>query len=186
MTTIYFVRHSESDHSVKDNRNRPLTAKGIENCALVTDFLQDKKIDVIISSPYIRAVDTIAGYAESVGLPIHTDEDFREREHGWAEDWRVDVKKQWTDFSHKLPGEESINEVQERYVNALKDVLSKYKDKTVIIGTHGMALSALINFYDNSFGYDDFMDMAYLTPWVLKMIFDDHEFIAMEKINLFD
>ena len=59
MTTVYFMRHAEADNTNPDGRNRPLTEKGLTDCELVTDFLSDKKIGAVISSPYKRAIDTI-------------------------------------------------------------------------------------------------------------------------------
>jgi 2,3-bisphosphoglycerate-dependent phosphoglycerate mutase len=56
MTTVYFVRHAEADNSVRDGRTRPLTDKGMNDCALVTAFLKDKKIDVVLSSPFKRSI----------------------------------------------------------------------------------------------------------------------------------
>jgi len=65
MTTLYFIRHAESDTSVTDDRTRPLTVKGHTDCALVADYLSDKIIDAIYSSPYKRAVDTISVYDDN-------------------------------------------------------------------------------------------------------------------------
>jgi 2,3-bisphosphoglycerate-dependent phosphoglycerate mutase len=185
MTTVYFIRHAESDFSIKDDRTRPLTAKGSADCALVTEFLQNKKIDAILSSPYKRAVDTITGFAESVELPIHKVEDFREREHIWIDDWLPNAEKQWADFSYKIPGDESLAEVQKRNIAALKSVLRQYKNKNIVIGTHGLALSTIINFYDKSYGFDEFMKMVFITPWVVIMDFDENGCIGMKKVDLF-
>ena len=60
MTTVYFIRHAEADNTNRDGRNRPLTEKGMNDRALVTAFLHDKNIDAILSSPFKRAVDTVA------------------------------------------------------------------------------------------------------------------------------
>lgn len=60
MTTIYFIRHAESDHSIHQDDIRPLTNKGWESRKIVTEFLKDKNIDIAVSSPYKRAVDTIS------------------------------------------------------------------------------------------------------------------------------
>lgn len=43
----------------------------------------------------------------------------------------------------------------------------------VYIGGHGTALSTIINYYDPSFGYDDFEKMKYKMPWIVEMHFDD-------------
>jgi 2,3-bisphosphoglycerate-dependent phosphoglycerate mutase len=188
MTTIFFVRHAESDFNIEDDRSRPLTSKGHIDCALVTDFLQDKEIDVIISSPYKRAVDTITGISEYTGISIFTIEDFRERKGVLLEEWKPYTEKQWSDFSYKLYGddEECLDDVQKRNITALNDVIRLHKNKNIVIGTHGMALSTIINFYDNYYGFDDFMDMVFLNPWIVKMVFDEYDCVAIEKINLFE
>ena len=79
MTTIYFIRHAEADNSNRDGRNRPLTEKGMKDRALVTEFLQDKSIDAVVSSPFKRAICTIADFAEQNDCEIEIVEDFRER-----------------------------------------------------------------------------------------------------------
>ena len=139
---------------------------------------------MIFSSPYKRAVDTIAGYAESAEHQIQTVEDFREREHAWVNDWLASVTKQWADFAYKLPGDESFEEVQRRNIAALNDVLGQHKNMTIVIGTHGFALSTILNYYDKSFGFNEFMDMVHITPWIVKMEFDGLDVALIEKINI--
>jgi len=51
-------------------------------------------------------------------------------------------------------------------------------------GAHGTALSAIINYYDHTYGFQDFMAMVYILPWVVKMEFDKESFIRLEKMNL--
>ncbi len=62
MTTIYFVRHAKPDYQNHNDRLRELTEKGLEDSRSVTAFLSDKKIDLIFSSPYRRAIDTIKNF----------------------------------------------------------------------------------------------------------------------------
>jgi len=88
MTTIYFVRHCEPDRSAGNDRTFPLTSKGSKDCKLVTQFLSDKHIDIILSSPFKRAYDTVLDFARSVGKEIEVIEDFREC--GIANGW-IDV-----------------------------------------------------------------------------------------------
>lgn len=190
MTTVYFIRHAQSDNSNRDGRNRPLTEKGLSDRKLVTEFLQDKNIDVVLSSPFKRAVDTVADFAMRSGLEIETIEDFRERrsDSDWLRDtdfWPF-IERQWADFAYKLSDVECLAEVQERNITALDKVIKKYKDKNIVIGTHGTALSTIINYYDNTYGFKDFMDMVYIMPWVVRMDFDGNVFAGMEKIDLFD
>ena len=191
MTTVYFVRHAEPNRSAGaafDDRTYPLSDKGIVDRKLVTDFLQDKNIDAVLSSPFKRVVDTVVDFAEKNGLQVELIEDFRERKiaDAWIADFMEFAKKQWADFSYKLLDGESLSEVQERNISALKDVLKRYEGKNITVGTHGTALSSIINYYDNSYGFDDFAAMVHIMPWVAKMVFDGDKCSVMTKINLFD
>ena len=187
MTTVYFVRHAQSDYSVHDDLTRPLTERGHKDCALVTEFLRDKKIGAVFSSPYKRAADTVCGFAKSAGLPVQTVDDFRERKvaDGWLEDFWAFAQKQWADFSYKLPNGECLAEVQARNIGALKKILAQRDGESIAIGTHGTALSAIINYYDSAYGYADFMTVAGIMPWVVIMRFDKNGCAEMEKVNLF-
>ena len=189
MTTVYFVRHAESDYSVRESRIRPLTEKGLADCRLVTDFLKDRNIDVVISSPYKRAVDTLKDFADKYNFDIMTIENFCEQrsDSGYlnrAVDFSVFMKSIWTDFNYRLSDGESLSECQERNIAGLEKVLTQYKDKNIVIGTHGIALSAIVNYYDNTFGYDDFMAMSFIFPWVVRMEFNDDGCISIEKIDI--
>ena len=188
MTTVYFVRHAEPDKTALDDRLRPLTAKGQHDTAIVTDFLRDKNIDVVLSSPYKRAMDTVLPFANSVGLKVIAIEDFREREaEGFVnvEDFNAFKVKQWADFNYKTPGSESLFEVQKRNMAALDNVLSDYNGKNIVIGTHGTALSTILNYYDNSYGYDNWKEMSSKFPWIVKMSFNGNIYVGVRTIDMF-
>ena len=189
MTTIYFVRHAQTDHSVHDDQARPLTEKGMEDRALVTAFLRDKGIGAVYASPYKRAVDTVAPFAEQAGLPIEEVWDFRERkaDSTWLsnEEFSIFLQRQWADFTYSRDTGESLGEVQARNIRALNEVLAKHENESIVIGTHGTALSAIINFYDASFGVEDNLAMIGIMPWVVCMYFDGTHCAGMQKIDLF-
>ncbi len=186
-TVIYFVRHAEPNMNNHDDRTRELTAEGLESRKLVTKFLADQKIDAVLSSPYKRSVDTIRHFADLQGLTIETVEDFRERKVGnWIEDFDGFCKRQWENFEYKLPGGESLREVQERNLAVLKQVLKSYAGKNIVVGSHGTALSTIIHSYDASFGYDDFMRIKGLMPWVVRFTFQQERCIDIQKYNLFE
>jgi len=184
-TTIYFIRHAEAVSGFKPNRLKPLTQKGREDCGLVAEFLKDKQIDVVVSSPYKRAMDTVSGFAQSIGVEIGLVEGFREREKGtMIGDYWEFADKQWKDFSYKLPDGESLGETQERNIKALRDILNKHAGKNIVIGTHGQALGTIINYFDKSFDFEK--KKTILNPFVVKFTFDGSEFMQYEMIDLFD
>lgn len=158
MTTIYFVRHAEPNYNNHDDMSRELTNKGLKDRRLVTEFLMDKQIQVILSSPYKRAVDTVRDFAEIKGMDITVIDEFRERKVGneWIEDFNSFCKKQWENFEYKLSDGESLKEVQDRNIFKLKKVILKYKGKNIVVGSHGTALGTIINYYDKKFEYSEF------------------------------
>jgi 2,3-bisphosphoglycerate-dependent phosphoglycerate mutase len=185
-TNIYFVRHAEPDYSVHDDATRPLTQKGKLAAIKVASYFMDKEIDIVLSSPYKRAIDTIKPFADKSDLEIRHVFDFRERkiDSCWIEDFIGFTKKQWSDFDYKLSDGESLSEVQNRNVTALKGTLEKYSGKNIIIGSHGTALSTIINHFDPTFGYDDFEKIRILMPWIVKFSFENNILSSIEKINI--
>lgn len=188
MTTVYFVRHAEPNYNNHDDMLRELSAKGLKDRALVTNFLKDKQIDVVLSSPYKRAVDTVLDFAEKTEKDILIVEEFRERkiDNDWIEDFDSFCKKQWEDFDYKFSDGECLREVQSRNIVALEKVLSSYKDKSVVVGSHGTALSTIINYYDKSFGYHDFERIRFLMPWIVELTFEDKTCVGIRMHSLFE
>lgn len=187
ITTIYFIRHATSDHSNKDERNRGLTPKGINDCQLVTAYLNDKNVDYLFSSPYKRSILTIENFANRRNLKIECIENFRERkvDSCWIDDFESFAKQQWSNFDYKLNDGETLREVQERNIKSLNELLHDYKGKILAIGTHGTALSTIVNYYLPTFGFNEFSNIVDLMPWIVKMTFQDYTCISIESINLF-
>ena len=190
MTTIYFIRHAESDSADHDSRNRPLTDKGLADRRLVTEYLCDKGIDAVFSSSFKRSVDTVEDFAKSKDLQVMPLDAFKEHDtisdSYPSEDYFPFIRRYWDDFSFKVCGDESLSDVQNRNIAAISSILTEYAGKNVVIGTHGMALSTIMNYYDKSYGFDDFMAMVSIKPWVVRMDFHDDACMGIEKIDLFD
>lgn len=179
MTTIYFVRHAESDFSVKEDSIRPLTPKGLVDAQKLADYFQNIQVTAIFASPYKRVLQTIGKIASDKNLPILEIADLRERKIGlWLDNFMDYAVKQWADFDYKLPNGESLREVQLRNVNALNSIIDKRIDETIIIGTHGTALSTIINFFDQTFGYCQFSEIVDIMPLVVEMKFDNGKFLS--------
>lgn len=186
-TTIYFVRHAEPNYKNHDDMLRELSTKGLEDRRLVTEFLRDKHVDVILSSPFKRAVDTVADLSEVKGLPIEVVDNFRERrvDSVWIEDFNSFCKAQWEDFEYKLSDGECLQEVQNRNIVALNQVLENYIGKTVVVGSHGTALSTIINYFDKDFGYEEFEKIRGLMPWIVEFSFENKKCVAIGMYDLF-
>lgn len=75
--SLYLVRHAKAgDRSrwVGDDRQRPLTAKGDTQAAALAVRLAPLCTGHLVSSPYLRCVQTIEPLATAVGRTVRTDE----------------------------------------------------------------------------------------------------------------
>ena len=147
MTRIYYVRHAEPNYDNHNDDLRELSPKGLIDRKLVTAFLLDKQINVVVSSPYKRAIDTVKDFSDKSGLEIEIIEDFKERkvDSVWIDDFTAFTKNQWIDFNYKLSDGECLSEVQTRNVQAFIELLNRYQGKNIVVGGHGTALSTIIN-----------------------------------------
>ena len=179
-TKVIFVRHAQSFHPYSDDRTRPLTNEGLKDRELVLDTLRDRHIDAFLCSPYKRSIDTISVAADYFGMEIKTDERFRERQYGTDASKMRD--KRWADFSFAEEGGENLESVQKRNIEALKEVLHMYESKTVVIGTHGTALSSILNYYDRSFGLNDFLRIVNWMPYIVELTFDGEALIDKKEL----
>jgi L-ribulokinase len=91
-------------------------------------------------------------------------------------------KAQWEDFDYKLANGESLREVQQRNISALTSILEKHRGKSIVVGTHGTALSTIINYFRPDFGHDAFISIIDKMPYIIGMRFDGLNFINMEVI----
>lgn len=187
MTTIYFVRHAEANYNNHDDSLRELTERGLRDRQLVTGYLFDKGIDAVFSSPYKRAIETVRPFSDACGLPVQIVPDFRERQisGNWIQNFDELSRRQWENFSYKLPGGESLAEVQRRNMDALYAILERHPDQKLVIGSHGTALSTLICHFDETFGYEEFVKIKKLMPWIVRFTFEGKCLRDIELIDVF-
>lgn len=168
LTSIFFVRHAQPDMSWEDDRTRPLTELGLKDSIKVADTLENLNIDIFYSSPYKRSMDTILNCANKYNMLIFTDERLRERKIGLKGDY---LEKRWADFQFCEENGENLASVQRRNIEVFKEILNKHEDQNIVIGTHGTALSTILNFYDSSFGCEGFKRIWYSMPYIIKLDF---------------
>jgi phosphohistidine phosphatase SixA len=74
---VYLVRHARAGHRAEwqgDDRLRPLDERGGRQAQALIDQLSDRDFERILSSPYVRCVETVVPLAGARGLPVETDE----------------------------------------------------------------------------------------------------------------
>ncbi|PEC83258.1 histidine phosphatase family protein [Bacillus cereus] len=185
MTTIYFVRHAHSTYT-KEERERPLSEKGHLDAENVTHLLKDKHIDVVISSPYKRAIQTVQGIANTYNVTIQIEEDLRERllSSEPVADFNDAIENVWEDWSFAYEGGESNDVAQRRAVICMQSILKKYKGKNIVIGTHGNIMVLLMNYFDSRYDLQFWKTLH--MPDVYKLTFDNNCFSSAERIESTD
>ena len=56
MTNVYFALHAQPNYENHDDLTRELTENGLQDRKLVTEYLRDKEIHAVLSSPFKRMV----------------------------------------------------------------------------------------------------------------------------------
>lgn len=147
MTTIGLIRHgiTEWNESGKAQgiSDIPLSEVGRKQASYLGDRLSlEEKWDMIISSDLSRAFETAKIIGSKVGMPIsHIHIDLRIKEincgeiEGTTEVQRV---RQWGREWRRLQlGMESFDDVSNRGLTFLEDVVGTYKGKRILVVSHG-------------------------------------------------
>ena len=129
------------------------------------EVLQDKgKVTAAIAKEFAES--------EFEKYRVIQDERLREREKGPDGNNHGMFQKRWADHNYHEEGGESIAMVQKRNIEALNEILSDNTDKDIVIGTHGTALSTILNFYDSNFGCEDFLRIIDWMPYIIELDFE--------------
>ena len=70
---IAFVRHAHAGSRsawTEDDRDRPLSEKGRAQAKSLVSLLHSSSVTALISSPYLRCIQTLEPLAEASGIPV--------------------------------------------------------------------------------------------------------------------
>ena len=147
MTTLYLVRHGETEDNVRQimqgQTQGELTEHGREQAHQVAERLASKPIDAIVSSDLQRAIQTAEIIAEPHRLPINQTTLLRER------DWGGFTGRFIPDLKDEVWPEdiESLDCLLERAQRFLDYITINYVNQTVIAVGHGIINKAVLAVY---------------------------------------
>lgn len=149
---LYVVRHGETiwnkERKVQGITDIPLTDKGREEAKQLQELIRNLNIDVVISSPLIRARET-AKIITNSSLPINTDDRIKERDWGLNEGADIDTVDKWDCWdvilNTRVQNIEPIQDFMYRVSDFIEDIKIRYKDKNVLVVTHS-AVSRVIHY----------------------------------------
>lgn len=170
------IRHGQSEanasHRFAGHSNFDLTDLGKKQAELAAEYLYKReKLDAVYSSDLLRAHNTALPFSRLYGLPVNDRKSLRELYAGawegmvfddinekYPEDFRV-----WReDFSNaRCTGGESVAELYQRIVPAVKEIAEENIGKTILIATHATPIRA-IEAYANGFGADEMGKVSFV------------------------
>ena len=156
-TATLLLRHGQTPMSVQKRyaglTDAPLTDTGVRQAVAAAKRLESAGIDAIVASPLQRTVRTAEEVAAVTGVPVLTDEGFRETDFGaWEGLTFAEVRERWpsevttwlADPSVAPPGGESFDQVSERVTAALHRILAERAHQTVLIVSHVTPIKTLV------------------------------------------
>lgn len=196
ITKIYLIRHGETELNklgvLLGHTDNELNELGIKQAKSLSIAFKEIELDVIISSPLKRALETANSIAKEKNLGIIIAEDLKEINFGiWEgksykqiirsspKEWEKRGEN-WIDFS-PVNGE-MFNSFYSRVSNAIKDISKSYKGQKIAIITHDGVMKVIItrllkigmenlwNFYFEHGSYS------------LLELYDDH--CTVKKLNV--
>jgi probable phosphoglycerate mutase len=158
MRKLYITRHGETDFNVQNRyagkMDILLNERGKAQAYNASEQMAELPIDVIISSTQKRALETAYIINEKLNKPLFVSELLIERDLGIFEGLtRDEVSKRYPELweskaLHELDCTEhkgeSVLQVVSRAEAALQEVKESYKDKNVLLVTHGY-ISRMMN-----------------------------------------
>lgn len=158
MTTFYFVRHGEPDYEsvgtwsqVSFGRDfAGLTKAGVEQIGKAAEELSGQGAQIIISSPFTRAMHGATILSRALDLPVCVEKDLHEWQsdltHAIAEDEKLLMLCKDFDACNGIypDGEEKIWESREIVRNRVLSVLEKYAEyEKVIVMGHAIMIQSV-------------------------------------------
>ena len=203
MTIIYLMRHSIALKNINNDYNNerlqlqnekmPLSIEGEELASNISKESELQNIDVVISSNYVRAMATAKYISNANNVNLIVNSAFGERRFGinsWDELPTDFGLRQNNDENYKVGDGESQKEVRERVYKALMNVIDKYKDKRIVIVSHGSAILWLlkqwcdVNLVDKyvMFNGKIILEDNVFNCTTFKLEFDDKRLVNIEKV----
>ena len=150
---IFVVRHGQTEwnalEKMQGQTDIELNEIGREQAQITGEQIKNENIDLIITSPLKRAKETAEIINKNFNAPIIEDERLMERGYGELEGKTRTERNMLKEFSegkdefwnyNKNIGDynvEKITKFFDRVYECLNETIEKYKDKKILLVTHG-------------------------------------------------
>lgn len=194
MATFLLIRHGDNDSLGKYLAGRKpgvhLNESGIQQAQNLAKHLAHYPIKAVISSPLERAQETAAPIAKSFGLPIEILPAINEVDFGKWEGKDIEVLRKeplWEDVQNRpgqvrFPGGETLQEAQDRIVEALVALNKRYAKNDLIACVSHCDVVRLAVSYFLDISLDNFQRLVISPASITILSFNDQK-PRFETIN---
>jgi broad specificity phosphatase PhoE len=164
VTRIILARHGQTAWNVgasstegerfRGRIDLPLNERGRAQAQALAERLADESIAAIYASPLQRAIETAEPMARRLGLTVQPLEgimdihfgDWQERSHSEVARLYPTLYRQWLQEPHlvQFPGGESLDQVRDRAMVALHQVVTHHQDQTILAAAHQVVNKVLV------------------------------------------
>ncbi|MBV7506189.1 histidine phosphatase family protein [Bacillus sp. sid0103] len=164
---IFVIRHCEAEGQSSEAR---LTAQGVRQAADLAEFFVDVKMNRIISSPFLRAIQSIERAAAREKIDLEVEDRLAERilSREVLPDWLEKLKATYDDLDLKFDHGESSREAMHRVVSVVEEIFKSDSENTLIV-THGNLMSLLLKNYLPDFGFEQWRNLTNPDVFLLKL-----------------
>ncbi len=184
MTELILARHGQTAWNVvevfRGRADVDLDETGLEQAELLAAYLRERKIEVVYSSPLIRAQKTAAAIAAKHRLEVITAKELNDLKFGeWEGLPLTEVREkyptlftEWVQTPHlvKIPAGETLEDVTKRATFFVKKAITQHQGTIVMVShrvVHKVLILALLGL-DNSHFWNIKMDTAAITTFVYE------------------
>lgn len=153
---LYVVRHGQTDWNVQNKvcgiTDVELTEEGKAQAEKVADTLSGNHIDLILSSPLKRAMQTAEIISRKCGTDLQVESRLTEQNYGIyegvdrANERFLQNKRQ---FAFRYPGGESMMQVAYRIYGLLDRLKETYSEKNILLVTHGGVCRVIKTYFED-------------------------------------
>lgn len=145
---IYVIRHGETEkgkNKIIADIDEDINETGIKQCKLIANKIKDLDINLIICSPMKRTKHTCE-IINVNNLKVIYDDLLLERNMGKYDNYKfedLDWNLFWNYYDTKYCELESMKSVYDRVNKFLNKIKNEYKDKKILLVTHGGTFRAI-------------------------------------------
>lgn len=196
MTTLYLIRHGITADNIRGvfqgNLNTPLNEQGLAQAACLTQRFAEVPLDLVMTSPLERAVQTAKAVKGHKKIPFLIHKGLIELHGGQLEGQTTGYMHEhfpevMYNFEHHParfdpPDGESCRHAYDRMVKTIRKIVARNKGRRIACVSHGMAIQAFLS-YASGEPFEDMQFRILPNTAVCKFNFDSRGQLSTEYLS---